>query len=542
MSSKNKLQTFHVAAYIRLSREDGDKEESDSVGNQRKLILNYLDSKEDLILHDIYIDDGFSGTNFKRPSFQRMIADIEAGLVDCVIVKDLSRFGRDYIDTGKYLERYFPDNDVRFIAISDNIDSEKQAYDMLLPIKNIFNEQYARDISRKVKAAMRAKQTAGEFVGAFTTYGYKKSPANKNKLLIDEYAANIVRRIFSLYLQGYGKLSIAKLLNSEGVPCPSEYKKLNGENYKNPNRLDSTYYWTYSTIHRMLRNEVYIGNMVQGTRYQRMRGKQRRTDREDWIVVENTHKPIIDMETWNQTQQLLTKQHKDIDLETNKNMFAGFLKCGDCGRSMMKNFWKHADGSKVHSFYCGTYKRLGKDFCSPHTLPFSVLENIVLEDLNTVINQVQDLKELATSQAIENTALRKTAEAELFRLQAELDKVRKKKKSLYEDYKEELISREELIAYREDYLKKEELLSRQLETLQAQKSEDTQMSVFNHPWVKRLLQLGHIEKLDRNIVVEMIDEIIIYENRRLKIRYNFSDELAHLFSSTSDAMTSKRII
>ena len=421
----NYRNPFYVAAYIRLSKEDGDKEESDSVGNQRKLITRYLNGKDEFILHDCYIDDGFSGTNFNRPSFQRMISDIEAGVIDCVIVKDLSRFGRDYIDTGKYLERYFPDHDVRFISITDNIDSAKQSYDMLLPIKNIFNEQYARDISKKVYASMNMKQKAGDFIGAFPSYGYKKSPVNKNKLLIDEYAADIVREIFSLYIQGVGKLSIAKRLNAKNIPCPSEYKRLNGENYKNPRRLKNASYWTYSTIHTILQNEMYIGNMVQGTRHQRLRGKQRALDRKDWIIVENTHDPIIDLETWEKTQRLLAIQHRDLDLETNKSIFAGFLKCGDCGRSMMKNYWRRVDGSYSYAFYCGTYKRNGKQYCTPHALPMRVLEKIVLDDLNILLQEVSDLQKLVADQSIENLSTMKIWDAEEFRLQTELEKILK---------------------------------------------------------------------------------------------------------------------
>ena len=538
----NDRNPFYVAAYIRLSKEDGDKEESDSVGNQRRLITSFLNGKDNFILHDIYIDDGFSGTNFNRPAFQRMIADIEAGIINCVVVKDLSRFGRDYIDTGKYLERYFPDNDVRFIAITDNIDSGKQAYDMLLPIKNIFNEQYARDISKKVYASMNMKQKSGDFIGAFTTYGYKKSPVNKNKLIVDEYAAGIVREIFSLYIQGLGKQSIAKRLNAKGIPCPSEYKKLNGENYKNPRRLNSTSYWTYSTIRCILRNEIYIGNMVQGKKHQRLRGKQRRIDRNDWIIVKNTHEPIIDSETWKKAQHLLAIQHRDLDLETNKNIFAGFLKCADCGRSMMKNVWKHVDGSKTYSFNCGTYKRNGKQYCSPHTLPLHVLEKIVLDDLNIILREVADLRELVANQAVENLSTVKILETEQFCLQTELEKVQKMKKSLYEDYKDELISREELLSYRKDYLKKEEVLSMQINALEEKKKENKDVSAFEHPWVKRLLELGHIEKLDRDIIIEMIDEILVYENRKIKIRYNFSNELEALFSSTSNVLPKSEII
>ena len=522
---------FNVAVYIRLSREDGDKEESDSVGNQRKLLTDYVAKKEDFILYDTYIDDGYSGTNFNRPSFQRMIADIEDGKVNCVVVKDLSRFGRDYIDTGRYLERYFPDLGVRFISVTDSIDSMKQAYDMLLPIKNIFNEQYARDISKKIQATVKSKQKAGEFIGAFTSYGYKKSPVNKNKLVIDDYAASVVRRIFSLYIQGYGKQKIAKLLNAEGILCPAEYKKVNGENYKNCNRLESTTYWSYSTINSILHREMYVGNMVQGTKHQRMRSKQKKMPKEDWIIVENTHEPILDKETWDKAQSLLTKRTRELDLETNKNIFAGFVKCGDCGRAMAKNMWRHADGSKTYSLYCGTYKRNGKQYCTPHTLPMAVLEDIVLNDLKAIVHNVDDLKELVQSQSFTASKVKKITDTELSKVKTELERVKKLKKSIYEDYRDELISKEEFLSYREDYLKKEELYSKQIEALEEKKKDNVTEDVFETPWLKRLLELKDIEALDRDIVVEMISEIKVYENRKIKITYNFGNELEHLFSS-----------
>lgn len=542
MTLKKVLRLFNVAIYIRLSREDGDKEESDSVGNQRKLLTEYVNKQDDFILYDVYIDDGFTGTNFNRPDFQRMIKDIEDGKVNCVVVKDLSRFGRDYIDTGRYLERIFPELGVRFISVTDNIDSIKQAYDMLLPIKNIFNEQYARDISNKIQATVKSKQKAGEFIGAFTSYGYKKSSVNKNKLVIDEYAADVVRRVFSMYLQGIGKQSIAKALNAEGILCPSEYKKLNGENYKNCNRLKTTSYWTYSTIKIMLQNEMYIGNMVQGKKHQRMRSKQRMVDKENWIRVENTHEPIIDRDTWDKVQKLLTKKHRDIDLETNKNIFAGFIKCGDCGRAMMKNFWRKADGSKSYSFYCGTYKRSGKDYCSPHTLPFQVLNDIVLGDLKAIVRSVEDLQELVKKQSLTASRIKKLADTELVKLKAELERVKKLKKSIYEDYKDELISKDEYFSYREDYGQKENLYAKQIEALEAKKKDNVTEDIFQTPWLRRLLELKDIEELDRDIVVEMIDEIIVYENRKIKIRYNFGNELEHLFSSIYSAELEQKAI
>lgn len=522
---------FHVAVYIRLSREDGDKEESDSVGNQRKLLTEYLHKKDELILYDVYIDDGYTGTNFKRPDFQRMIADIEAGKVNCVIVKDLSRFGRDYIDTGRYLERYFPDLGVRFISVTDGIDSMNQTYDMLLPIKNIFNEQYARDISKKVQAAVKAKQNAGEFIGSFASYGYKKSPADKNKLIVDEYAATVVRRIFSLYIQGYGKQRIAKLLNSEGILCPAEYKKAIGLNYRNPNKLDSTTYWSYSTINSILHREMYTGNMVQGTKHQHMRSRQQKVAPDQWIIVENTHEPIIDKETWEKTQILLTKRTRKPDLATNKNIFAGFVKCGDCGRAMTKNIRQHAGGSPAYILFCGTYKRHGKEFCTPHILPMTVLEEIVLNDLNIIVRSIDNLKELVKEKHFTDSQAKRNTDTELRKVKAELERVKKLKQSVYEDYKEALISREEFFSYRTDYLKKEELYSKQIEALEEKKQANTAEDVFETPWVKRLLELRGIESLDREIVADMIHEIRVYENHRIKIVYNFSNELEHLFPS-----------
>ncbi|MCD8076627.1 MAG: recombinase family protein [Lachnospiraceae bacterium] len=526
-----KAMLFYVAEYIRLSREDGDKAESDSIGNQRKLIADFLKGKDEFVIYDEYVDDGFSGTNFRRPAFTRMMEDIESGKVNCVVVKDLSRFGRDYIDTGKYLERYFPDNDVRFISITDNIDSLKQAYDMLLPIKNIFNEQYARDISRKVHSSMKTKQRAGEFIGAFACYGYKKSPSDKNKLIVDEYAAEVVRKVFSLYIGGCGKNSIAKTLNAEGIICPSAYKKRNGENYRNMNRLESTEYWTYSTINRMLQNEMYIGNMVQGTRAQRMRGKQRMLDKDEWIIVRNTHEAIIDEDTWKKAQSLLKRRTRNIDLNQNMSIFAGFLKCGDCGRALVKKIDPPGHGDGIIHYYCGTYVRSGRQFCSRHAIPYTTLETIILEDLRTIIQSIDNLREIIEQNKAETAAGARLTEAEKIRLSAELERVRKLKKSVYEDYRGELISREEYVTYRKDYLEREELLTKQLETLEAKQKDQTDEDVFKTPWIRRLLEIKSIEKLDRDIVVEMIDEIRVFENHKIKIVYNFSNELESLFQT-----------
>lgn len=316
---------WRAALYTRLSREDGDKPESDSISNQKKLLEDYLSRQPDMQYVQLYVDDGYTGTNFDRPDFQRLIGDIEAGRINCVVVKDLSRFGRDYIDVGRYLERWFPERGVRFIAIGDNIDSEKGPYDMLLPVKNIINEQYARDISQKVRSSFRAKQRSGEFIGAFASYGYRKDPQDHNHLVIDPTAAAVVRRIFTLFEQGNGKVKIAKLLNAEGVLCPSEYKKLNGEKYHNGQKLGGTTYWTYATIHRILKNQMYAGNMEQGRApRQTMHGRAKLLAKERWAVVENTHEAIIDPEQWERVQSLLQRDTRTLNFKENVSPFAGF--------------------------------------------------------------------------------------------------------------------------------------------------------------------------------------------------------------------------
>lgn len=521
---------FVVAVYIRLSREDGDKAESESVENQKKLICNFIKGKDEFVLYDIYIDDGFTGTNFNRPSFQRMIADIDAGKVNCVIVKDLSRFGRDYIDTGRYLERYFPDNEVRFISITDNIDSFKQSYDMLMPIKNIFNEQYARDISKKVHASMTTKQKNGEFIGAFACYGYKKSPTDKNKLIVDEYAAEVIRKIFRLYIAGHGKIRIASILNEEGIVCPSEYKKLNGENYRNCNRLKSTSYWTYSTIDRILQNQMYIGNMVQGKTIQKMRGRAKPQDKENWIIVKGTHEPVIDDETWNQAQNLLKRRTRNLDLNSNMSIFAGFLKCGDCGRALVRKNGTSEHGTHTINYYCGTYVRSGRQFCTPHPMPYSVLERIIMDDLKTIIQSVDDIRAIIEAQRASQFTLKRDCGDRKKSLMDELQKIGSFKKAIYEDYREGLLSKEEYINYKQDYTSKENLLEKQLAELD-EANKESPSDILDNSWVKRLLEMQEIEHLDRAIVVEMIHSIVVYENHRIQITYNFSDDLEALFKT-----------
>ena len=508
------METWNTAGYLRLSREDGDKAESDSIANQRKLLEQYIESHPELHLVDFYQDDGYTGTNFDRPAFRRLEADLQAGKINCVLVKDLSRFGRDYIEMGRYLERVFPAQGVRFIAVSDHVDSAQGRYDLLLPMKNLFNTQYARDISDKVRSAIHAKQKRGEFVGAFPSYGYQKDPADHNHLVIDPAAAQVVRRIFDLFEQGYGKVRIAKLLNAEGVPSPSEYKRLLGERYHNGRKIEQTTYWTYATIHRILQNQMYAGCMEQGRNYRpTMHGKAVQRDRADWTVVPDTHEAVIGAEQWERVQSLLHKRTRQLSFDQNQSPFAGFLRCGDCGRAMVKK----RQGGGIY-YTCGSYQRYGPTVCTRHSISHAVLEQIVLDDLNRIIASVQDLKALAEGAEIESPRGQAGARA---RLEGGLERLYRLKKAAYEDYREGLIRREDFRRYQADYERQEGELTAQLKQLE----EPAEKGLLLHPWVQSLLQHGTLTGLDRLTVAETIQEIRVFEDGKLEITYTFSDEL-----------------
>ena len=487
------METWNTAGYLRLSREDGDRAESDSIANQRKLLEQYLSAH------------------------RRMEADIEAGKINCVLVKDLSRFGRDYIEMGRYLERVFPAQGVRFIAVNDHVDSQQGRYDMLLPMKNIFNTQYARDISDKVRSAIHTKQQRGEFVGAFPSYGYQKDPANHNHLIIDPAAAQVVRRIFDLFEQGWGKIKIAKQLNADGIPSPSEYKRILGERYHNGRKMDQTTYWTYATVHRILQNQMYAGNMEQGRSCRPlMHGKAVQLDRSDWTVVPDTHEAIIGPEQWERVQALLRKRTRQLSFEQNQSPFAGFLRCGDCGRAMVKT--KQAGGIY---YSCGSYKRYGPTVCTKHSISHAVLEEIVLHDLNRIISSVQNLQSLA-EEAKQPPSGGRAGERE--RLEGGLERLYRLKKSAYEDYRDGLIRREDFLRYQSDYERQERELSAQLQQMEKVQEED----LLLHPWVQSLLQHGKLTSLDRVTVAETVKRILIFEDGHIEITYTFSNELGLL--------------
>ena len=372
---------YHVGLYIRLSKEDENEGPSESVNNQKSMLEEFV-RQHRLSVFDIYVDDGWSGTNFDRPDFQRMIADIEARKVNMVITKDLSRLGRDYILTGHYMERYFPEHRVRYISLLDGIDTgvDSTAND-ITPFRAIMNDMYAKDISKKIASVKHDKQRKGLFIGGKPVYGYKMHPTEKNKIVIDPEVAPTVRRIFGMALSGMSCRQIAAQLNEEHVPTPATYANLP---VANPGPY--TGLWSSERISDMLQNETYIGNMVQG-RSRKINYKTKKCIRQqpkDWVVVEGTHEPLIDRETFDKVRRLVDSR-KHTRSRTYDFLLKGLIFCHECGYPLAVLNRKNAKGEDVLYFVCRTYQRFTKaGVCTCHSIKEQVVTQAVVEKVQEV--------------------------------------------------------------------------------------------------------------------------------------------------------------
>lgn len=392
---KEKNKDIQAAAYLRLSIEDGDKAESNSIGNQRELIRDFAAERPGLHLVEEYADDGYTGTNFERPGFKRMMEDIKSGKINCIIVKDLSRLGRNYIEMGKYLEQIFPMMGIRFIAINDNYDNanteSSDSDSIVVPFKNLLNDSYCRDISIKVRSQLDMKRRKGEFIGGYAIYGYCKDKRNKNRLVVDEYAADIVRSIYRRKLEGMSAQAIAEQLNSENVLAPSEYKRLCGLNYHSGFKAGTHAKWQAIQVLRILKNEIYTGTMVQGRR-QKINYKIKKirdVEESGWIRVPNMHEAIIPQKLFDTVQEVLKLDTCASKGQQTVNLFSGIVRCGGCGQNMVRRTVSK-NGKKYIYLHCVTnHNGLG---CSSHLISESKLEEVVLAALQGKIQQISGLE------------------------------------------------------------------------------------------------------------------------------------------------------
>ena len=527
--SKSDLNLYDAMAYYRLSKEDGEGEVSDSISNQRKLIHAYVENHPNITLIEEAYDDGYTGTNFDRPGFQAVIEAVKSGRVNCVIVKDLSRLGREYIETGKYLEMIFPSFGVRFIAINDDIDSEKTTTgeDIIIPIKNIMNESYCRELSKKLRNQFRIQRSKGEYLGAFVCFGYHKSLKDKHKLVIDEYAAEIVRNIFSMKIKGYSQAQIANFLNKEQILPPAEYKKSIGLKYQSGFQGTSQTGWRAVTVSRILKNPIYIGTLVQGKRgtpnYKIK--KMRVRDENEWVVVEHNHPPIIDSLIFSTVQKLMERDTRRSPYRNTVLPLAGTLFCPDCQRAMQLRNVKRGN-RKYYYYVCATYKN-GKG-CSSHSIEQNKLENIVLR---TVINQIQMIVEMdqliqkMDSQITVNFRV-KGLDIKIAKKNEDLDSLKEYRAKLYEALTEDLIDRDEYNKMRQKYTIQIQETEESIRKLNSQRESILLKPDMDRNWVLQFAKYQNIQELSREAVVTMIDRIYVYGNSRIKIDFNYRDEIA----------------
>ena len=527
--SELSTKVWNSTLYLRLSREDGDKEESNSIAGQRDLIRDYLAHHPELREYAVRIDDGFSGSTFDRPAFKEMMADVRAGKTNCVIVKDLSRFGRNYLDAGEYIEKIFPFLGVRFIAINDNFDSERErtsSDDLMIPFKNLINEAYCRDISVKIRSQLEIKRKRGEYLGSFAAYGYRKSETDKNKLVIDEYAADVIRDIFKWKLEGASPKAIADRLNSAGILSPMEYKKSLGMKYATSFKANVKALWSAASIIRVLKNPLYVGVLIQGKETTPSYKVHKRISKaeEEWAVVQDSHEAIITKSYFDKVQKVLALDTRTCKGDSVVQLFSGIVFCGDCGASMVRK--TVPAGGKKYIYYVCSANKANKKACSAHSIRDTDLENIVLLSVQQYIQAVIDLQDLLE---LTDTAPLRTAEAQKVQRQitmkrGELERYNRLLMSLYESLTDGIINKDEYMRLKQRYSEQNAEAEKQLLALQDVLADIQEHGSASLGWMNEFREHQNITALDRETVVALIERIFVFDDKRVEITFRWHDE------------------
>lgn len=534
----SELHTYRwrVGAYVRLSREDGDKVESDSITNQKDLIEGYLQEQDDMALYDIYSDDGFSGTTFDRPNFTRLMADIQAGTVNCIIVKDLSRFVRNYVLAGDFFDYQFPLLNIRFIAITDYVDSflnPESMDDIGMILKNVTNELYAKDISRKVRGSLDRKRVKGLFVGNSAPYGYQKDAQDKYHLVKDETTSSIVADIYLWRLHGYSVDGICERLTASNIPTPAAYKVQQGlDGYTVHANGIKNLRWGSTTVKHILQDEVYLGHMIQGkTKKISHKVKKRiRVDTEKQFRVENTHDPIIEQELYDKVQETF-----DMDLRVSVSPFqnvvyplSGFVRCGDCQMSMTRKIsGKH---NQYVYYVCSTHKVTPSACPTTHSILEEKLLNIVhaklSQQIQTALAVDQALSYARTS--VKNPTLG-SIDNDIRATQKELTKWIDRQDSLYDDYKDGILpTREDYERQRARYDDRIKDGKEKITRLRKEQEILNKMIATGDSFVSKFKEYREMEEINREILTELVKSIIVHgngEEQVVQVVFHFEDEL-----------------
>lgn len=532
MAITNLFKLYDVGSYSRLSKEDievarSSRDESISISNQKTLIRDYLKDKTDLKLVREYADDGVSGSSFSRPEFDKMMEDIEAGRINCVIVKDLSRFGREYIEAGNLLEKVFPSLGVRFISINDNVDTLYGMDSLMVAIKNIMNDSYCRDISIKTRSNLATKRAHGEFIGAFAIYGYEKDPKNHNHLIVDEYAGHIVQSIFMWKIQGMSCNAIAKRLNEMDVLSPYDYKMKNGLLYSTVFKENDRCLWQGVTIRRILENENYTGTLVQG-RTTTPNHKVKKTvvkDSDQWDRVKETHDPLVSRRDFELVQKSLLLDTRTAQGEETCYPLSGMLTCVDCGANLVRRP-RTIDG-KLYVYYdCQEYVSSHSKRCFGHSVREDKIENLVLETIRCQIALVLKMDECLKH--LDLTALteidRNRLNKQIVKHKTDIERYKAMIKRAYEDLYAEILTPDEYISYKEEFEIKKKAAEKALVDAEAELIKVNNKTSRHYKWVEHFIRYQNVGELTREMVLELVDSILIHDKKHVEITLAFQDE------------------
>lgn len=524
---------YRATSYIRKSYTDDKSVESESVANQRKQIDRFIESQPDIEIVSEKVDDGVSGIIFDRPAFGEMMDDIKSGKINCVIVKDLSRLGREYIETGRHLRQIFPAYGVRFIAINDNIDTLRdKGDDLIVSVKSVFNDAYCRDISLKIRSALNAKRDNGEYVGACPVYGYKKSDENHNRLAIDEYPANIVRDIFHMRIEGLSALKISEALNALGVLSPLEYKKDRGLPHPKGGYADiDGAKWSARTVIRILTDETYTGALIQGrsgTLNYKIKDIIHKPEAE-WKRAEDAHEAIISRQDFDLAQRIMRFDSRTSVDGEKANTFSGILICGSCGGRMTRKSVSYK-GSSQYYYVCPTTKKRGCEHAA--MLKEAELSECVLESIKAHISNVASLETILAGSAGQKAALALAEQyaAQIHENERQLDKIGSFKAGLYENMVSGFLSKSDYKAMKVRYAANETRL-RDAITMLTNKREDALAGKSERlRWTEQFNRFDGLTELDRQTAVNLIKSILVVSKTELQITFNYQDEYENVLA------------
>lgn len=546
-------RTYKAADYLRLSKEDGDfslsssKTESNSIAGQRLLIQDYLKGHPEIKLVQEYCDDGYSGANFDRPDFQRMIEAVRSGEIDCIIVKDLSRFGREYIDTGMYIQKLFPLLGVRFIAINDHYDSANPAAadnEIVVPFKNLMNDSYCRDISVKVRTNLDAKRKDGQFVGSRVIYGYVRSPQDKNQLLVDSEAAHVVQEIFRWKIEGMSPNAIAQRLNDSGVLSPIEYKRANGSRQRTCFQTNVRALWSPVAIYRILQNEMYLGTLVQGkTTTPNHKIKKRFVkDSSEWSRSKDAHEAIISANDFDLVQKIMKADTRRPSGEEKVLPLSGMMICADCGSAMVRKTTKSKN--KTYAYFVCSGNKADSSFCRPHRIKEASVYETVLAVLQAhigaALNMKQALKQIEElsweKREIKRIDERRAAQ------QAIVEKNQRLKLDAYEDFRTTLLSREEYKTLKSEFDRNITSAKEAVAQLDREQESIMQGVSSEQGWLAMFKEFENIQELTRRVAVNLIDQIIIREDAEIDVRLLFGNQFDSIASYIQNSTAAKEAV